>query len=77
MQKLDGINKIFQMKFQNDQNTFEATSTTILYGISFQILQKNAKTLKNLKASYIAPWKPTLNGRKDFIKPVLFRNGIT
>ena len=27
---------------------------------------KNAKTRKNLKASYIALWKPDLNEQKDF-----------
>ena len=29
-----------QLKVQNHHNTFEATSTTILYGLSFQMLQK-------------------------------------
>ena len=29
-----------QLKAQNHQNTFEATSTTILHGLSFQMLQK-------------------------------------
>ena len=40
MQKLDGMNIIIQQKVQNQQNTFEATSTTILHGLSFQMLQK-------------------------------------
>ena len=35
---------------------------------------KNAKTRKNLGASYIAFWKPDLNKQKDL---VLFRNGVT
>ena len=39
-QKLDGMNIIIQLKVQNHQNTFEATSTTILHGLSFQMLQK-------------------------------------
>ena len=39
-QKLDGMNLIIQLKVQNHQNTFEATSTTILQGLSFQMLQK-------------------------------------
>ena len=39
MQKLDGMNKIIQ-QVQNHQNTFEATPTTVLYGLSFQKLQK-------------------------------------
>ena len=29
-----------QLKAQNHQNTFEATSTTILHGLLFQLLQK-------------------------------------
>ena len=40
MQKLDGMNIIMQPKVQNHRDTFEATSTTVLYGQSFQILQK-------------------------------------
>ena len=35
-----------------------------------------AKTRKNLKASYIALWKPDLNEKKDFEKLVLFRNDV-
>ena len=38
--KLDGMNIIIQLKVQNHQNTCEATSTTILHGLSFQMLQK-------------------------------------
>ena len=38
---------------------------------------KNAKTRKNLEASYIALWKPNLNEQKDFERLVLFRNGVT
>ena len=34
---------------------------------------KNAKTRKNLEASYIALWKPSLNEQKDFERLVLFR----
>ena len=77
MRKLDRMNIIIQLKFQNHQNTFEATSTTILDGPSFQMLQKNTKTRKNLEASYIALWKPNLNEQKDFERLVLFRNGVT
>ena len=40
MQKLDEMNIISQLKVQNHQNTFEATSTTILHGLSFLMLQK-------------------------------------
>ena len=40
MRKLDGMNIIIQLKVQNHQNTFEATSTTILHELSFQMLQK-------------------------------------
>ena len=77
MRKLDGMNIIIQLKVQNHQNTFEATSTTILHGPSFQMLQKNAKTSKNLEASCIALWKPDLNKQKDFERLVLYRNGAT
>ena len=38
---------------------------------------KNAKTRKNLEASYIALWKPNLNEQKDFERLILFRNGVT
>ena len=38
MQKLNRMNIIIQLKVQNNQNTFEATSTTILHGLSFQML---------------------------------------
>ena len=38
---------------------------------------KNAKTMKNLEASYIALWKPDLKKQKDFERIVLFRNGVT
>ena len=40
MQKLDGMNIIIQLNVQKHQNTFEATLTTILHGLSYQILQK-------------------------------------
>ena len=40
MRKLDGMNIIIQIKVQNRQSIFEATSTTILHGLSFQMLQK-------------------------------------
>ena len=40
MLKLDGMNIIIQLKVQNHQNTFKATSTTILHELSFQMLQK-------------------------------------
>ena len=35
MQKLDVMNIIMQLNVQNHQNTFEATSTTILHWLSF------------------------------------------
>ena len=38
--KFDEMNIIIELKVQNHQNTFEATSTTILHGPSFQMLQK-------------------------------------
>ena len=40
MWKLDGMNIIIQRKMQNHQNPFEATSTTVLYEPSIQMLQK-------------------------------------
>ena len=40
MRKLDGMKIIIQLKVQNHQSTFDATSTTILHGLSFQMLQK-------------------------------------
>ena len=40
MRKLNEMNIIIQLKVQNQQSTFEATSTTILHGLSFQMLQK-------------------------------------
>ena len=43
MQKSDGMNTIIKLKVQNHQNTFEATSTTILHGLLFQMLQKIQK----------------------------------
>ena len=38
---------------------------------------KNATTRKNLEASYIAPWKPDLNGQTGFERLVLLKNGVT
>ena len=38
---------------------------------------KNAKTKKNLEASYVALWKPDLNKQKDFERAALFRDGVT
>ena len=43
----------------------------------FKCSKKNAKTRKNLKASYTALWKPDLNEQKDLERLVLFRNGVT
>ena len=77
MQKLDGMNIIIQLIVQNHQNILEATSTTVLHGLPFQMLQKNSNTRKNLKAWYIAFWKPDLNEQKDFERLDLFRNGVT
>ena len=38
--KLHGMNIIIQINVHSHQNTFEARSTTILHGLSFQMLQK-------------------------------------
>ena len=43
---------IIQLKVQNHQNTFETISTTILYGLIFQILQKMPKNRKYLETSH-------------------------
>ena len=40
MRELDGMNIIILLNVYNHQKTFEATSTTILLGLSFQMLQK-------------------------------------
>ena len=72
MQKLDGTNITIQIKVENHQNTCEATSITILLGLSFQVKKKkknapkNVKTKKNLEALYISLRKPALNEQKDF-----------
>ena len=50
---------------------------TIFYMIIISNDLKNAKTRKNLEASYIALWKPDLNKPKDFERLVLFRNAVT
>ena len=76
MQKLDGMNIIIQLKVQNHQNTFKATSTTIYMGCHSSA-PRNTKTRKNLEASNIALWKPDLNEQKYFERLVLFRNGVT
>ena len=39
-QKLDGMNLIIHLKVQNHRNTFDATSSTVLHGLSFQMLLK-------------------------------------
>ena len=71
------MNITIQLKVQSHQNTCKATSTTILHGLLFQMLQKNAKTRKNLEASYNALWKPDLNDQKDFERLILFKNRVT
>ena len=71
MRKLDGMNTIIQLNAQNHQNTFEATSTTILHGL------RNIKTRENLETSYIALWKLDRNEQKYFERLVLFGNDVT
>ena len=66
------------LKVQKHQNTFELTSTTLLHGLAvISNAPKNAKTRKNLEASYTALWKPDLKEQKDFKRLVLLRNGVT
>ena len=38
MQKLDGMDIIFQLKVQNHRNTLKATLTTVLHGLPFRVL---------------------------------------
>ena len=49
-QKLDGMNIIIKLKFQNHGNTFEVTSTSFLHGLSFQMLQKTLKPERNYES---------------------------
>ena len=64
------------LKVQKHQNTFDLTSTILLHGLAvISNAPKNAKTRKNLEASYIALWKSGINEQKDFERLVLFRNG--
>ena len=44
MWTLDGMNIIIQLKVQNHQNTFEATSTFFLHGLSFQKMLRPGRT---------------------------------
>ena len=67
MRKLDPMNIIIQIKVQNHRNTFEATSNA----------PKSAKTRKNFRSIIITLLKSDLNGKKDFERLVLFRNGVT
>ena len=39
MLKLDGMNKIIQLKVLNHRHTFETISTTVLHALLFQLLQ--------------------------------------
>ena len=67
----DRMNIIIKLRAQNHQNTFEATSTTILHGL------RNIKTRENLETSYIALWKLDRNEQKYFERLVLFGNDVT
>ena len=40
VQKLDGMYIISRLKVNNRRNTAKTTSTTVLHGLSFQMLQK-------------------------------------
>ena len=65
---------IIQLKVQNHRNTFETISTTVLYGLIFQILQKMLKPGSTQRHRMEALRKPYLNEQKDFERLVLFRN---
>ena len=71
MREFDRMNIIIKLRAQNHQNTFEATSTTILHGL------RNIKTRENLETSYIALWKLDRNEQKYFERLVLFGNDVT
>ena len=40
MQKLDGMNKIIQLKVRNHRKTLETILATVLHALLFQMLQK-------------------------------------
>ena len=40
IQELDGMKTIIKLKFKNHPNIFEATQTTVLHGLLFQMLEK-------------------------------------
>ena len=50
MHKSDGMNIIIKLKFQNHGNTFEVTSTFVLHGLSFQMLQKMLRPGRNCES---------------------------
>ena len=75
MRKLDGMNIIIQSSEPSKHR-----QSNINHYFTWAIISnapKNAKTRKNLEASYIALWKPDLNEQKGFERLVLFRNGVT
>ena len=58
------MNIMIQLKVRNHRNPFETLSTTVWTIISNT--PQNAKTRKNVEASYVALWKPDLNKQKNF-----------
>ena len=75
IQMLDGMNMIIHVKVQTHQNAFEATSTTILHGLSLKMLEKMLRPGRTYLEATL--WKPDLNEQKGFERLVLFRHGVT
>ena len=74
IQKLDGMNKIMQLKFRTIKTPLKQYPPLFHMGYYFKC-SKNVRTGKNLEVSYIALWKPDLNKPKGLW--VLLRNGAT
>ena len=64
MQKLDRMNTIIQLKVQNHQNIFEATSTNVLNGPSFQIIQKMLRPGRTWKYHILMSGNLTLMSKR-------------
>ena len=54
-------------KVQNHWNTFEATSTTALHGLSFEVLQKMVRPGRNFKDYILLTWNLVLKNKKTLM----------
>ena len=72
MQKLDGMNVIFQQPSKHLRSNINHCSTRTVISNA----PTNIEIRKNLETSYIALRKPYLNKEKDFERLALFRNGV-